>query len=182
MRAAAASVARAVWLRKHVSRRDVARSVWSRKQTSWCEVARASSNPQQASTSHPAGVLPIPIARKHPADGPSYVVDDAGAVIRFLAFHGCGSRFTILYKRGEDSAEFDAAELELEYNPDLTVIVGDLWKADASSNKSGATCVNGLTLMICCCVLPTLLTSAKTSTLTTRGLAKTSENQRATKN
>ena len=118
MRAAAASVARAVWLRKHVSRRDVARSVWSRKQTSWCEVARASSNPQQASTSHPAGVLPIPIARKHPADGPSYVVDDAGAVIRFLAFHGCGSRFTILYKRGEDSAEFDAAELELDSSLD----------------------------------------------------------------
>lgn len=118
MRAAAASVARAVRLRKQVSRRDVAGSVWSRKQTSWREVARASSNAQQASTSHPAGVVPIPIARKHPADGPSYVVDDAGAVIRFLAFHGCGSRFTILYKRGEDSAEFDAAELELDCSLD----------------------------------------------------------------
>ena len=58
-----------------------------------------------------------PLPRLEPRDGPSYAVDVGGGAVahlRFLAFHGCGSRFSVLWKAdaSDEGGGFDAGELE----------------------------------------------------------------------
>ena len=98
MRASAVSLSRLVWRRP---------GAWHRR-ASWTPLRCT------ASSDRPS-VRPLP--RLEPRDGPSYAVDVGGGAVahlRFLAFHGCGSRFSVLWKAdaSDEGGGFDAGELE----------------------------------------------------------------------
>ena len=61
----------------------------------------------------PPGVTRLP--RERASHGPTYAFGAAGTRLRFLAFHGCGARFTVLLRDSPEPSEaggFVAGELE----------------------------------------------------------------------
>ena len=61
----------------------------------------------------PPGVTRLP--RERASHGPTYAFGAAGTHMRFLAFHGCGARFTVLLRDSPKPSEaggFVAGELE----------------------------------------------------------------------
>jgi hypothetical protein len=55
------------------------------------------------------------LPRERASHGPTYAFGAAGTKLRFLAFHGCGARFTVLLRDSPKPSEaggFVAGELE----------------------------------------------------------------------
>ena len=105
MRAAATSLARVARLRVGLACRGIPSRRISRP--SFSAASSASSAPQKV-VDHDVRRLP----RERASHGPTYVFG-TDTRLRFLGFHGCGSRFTVLFREGADVG-FDAGELELD--------------------------------------------------------------------
>jgi len=104
MRSAASSLMR--WHRPSVARLGPPRchgnAVGSSRLVSSSSLSASSAPPL------PPSVRRLP--REDVSDGPTYVIDIGAARVahlRFLAFHGCGTRFTVLYKE-MDAVDKDA--------------------------------------------------------------------------
>jgi hypothetical protein len=131
MRAAALSVARVVRPRAGLACRGRVMPFPVRRvsRTSF----RASSSASSVSVSdadgehvsgHDARVRRLP--RERTAHGPTYVFGGTTR-LRFLAFHGCASRFTVLFRHGV-GVGFDAGELELDGTCEFEKRVNHGWR------------------------------------------------------
>ena len=118
MRAVTASLARVAKPRAGVAPRGRSASCPSRRgwRTSSQRVFSSSTSDASAREDDappPQGVTRLP--RERASHGPTYAFGAAGTRLRFLAFHGCGARFTVLLRDSPEPSEaggFVAGELE----------------------------------------------------------------------